>query len=106
MNNSFAYYDSPLTIMLLNGPGSAKLVKMAFCYLWKDDVKGIHQPVEVVVNEIGSEGQKLSAQEDVSKVYLQQAIKKVENFAENHFACPVSVHLNVLQKRRFDSPKL
>lgn len=69
----------------------------------KDNIKRVHQTIKIIVYEIESEPQKVSAEKDVSKKYLKHDVREVENLACNHFICPVSIHLDVFHKCSFDS---
>lgn len=92
--------------MLLNRPGRSILVKMALCDFREYNIECVHYPVEVIADEVDTEHQELSAQKEVCEVDLQQQINKIEEFAENHFGCPVPIHLDVLHESDFNPLKL
>lgn len=79
---------------------------MALCNFREYNIKCIHYPVEVIADEVATERKELSAQKEVCEVDLQQQIGKIEEFAENHFACPVPIHLDVFHKSDFNPLKL
>lgn len=79
---------------------------MALCNLREYNIKCIHYPVEVIADEVATERKELSAQKEVCEVDLQQQIGKIEEFAENHFACPVPIHLDVFHESDFNPLKL
>lgn len=92
--------------MLLYGPRRSILVEMAFGYFREDHIERVHDAVEVISKHIDAQGQEPPPEEDVSEVNLQQQIGQIEDFAANHFACPVTIHLDVLEKSSLDSFEL
>lgn len=63
--------------MFLNRPGCSILMEMALGYFGEYNVKWIYLSLKVIFKEVDAQFQKLSSEEKVSKVDLQQAIKQV-----------------------------
>jgi hypothetical protein len=95
-----------LTVMLLYRARRSILVEMTFGHFREDHIERVHDSVEVISKHIDAQGQEPSAEEDVSEVNLQHEIDEIENFAEDHFTCPVPIHLDVLEEGRLDSFEL
>lgn len=52
-------------------------MKMTLGDLREHNVKCIHQPIKVIVNEIKAKPQKVTTEEDVSEKNLQQKVQKI-----------------------------
>lgn len=74
-------------IVFLDGARCSVLVEEAFGHFGKNDVQDVHLSSKIVSNEVQSEGIKLSAQEQVGKVDLQEQIQDTQNFTSDQLRC-------------------
>lgn len=93
-------------VMPLDRARRTILVKCALCHLGKDHIQRIDAGFQALAPNVGPQAHKLSPQEPVSDVDLQQHIEEVEALAQNEVHRPGAANVKPVQKRLSHHPDL